>query len=175
MCKNIVETVLSVQNGNRDDILYLTEKFTPLLKKYANLLNDDDAFGDLLLFFIEKIHTININGFMHQNGDSSFISYINKCVKNKYILLSKQKINRNDMVDIELVGDICAVSNEYSDFEFFLLISNLTEFQQEILKMIYFYGYSVKQISEIKHISRQCVNQAKNRALDKLRQQLDKT
>jgi len=49
---SLYELVRNAQNKNESSQLLLIEQFTPLLKKYANKLNLEDAYEILLLDFL---------------------------------------------------------------------------------------------------------------------------
>ena len=104
MIKNIVQTVHSVQQGEKEKLMNLIENFMPLLRKYSNFLRDEDGFGDLVVFFIEKIYAIDVQGFENPNGNYVMISYFNRCIRNHYIFLSKQKARRNTIGSVRGYG-----------------------------------------------------------------------
>jgi len=170
MWEDLVQAVSFVQKGDQEILLSLIEKFTPLFRKYSNLLQCADIYSELVLFFIEKIKNIEIRGFEIPDGHYALIAYLNRCIRNHYIYLSKRKAQYDAMISIEEIEVTYATkSRESSDLEFFLLISTLTDFHRDILTLIFYEGYSVQEVAEMKHISRQAVNQAKNRALQILR------
>jgi len=161
----LVQLVINSKQGDKDALTILINKFLPLLKKYAYKLNYEDALDELILFFIETTKRINISGFLKENGDNYLISYLNQCVKNKYILLSKQ-LSRysSNIVDIEIENIDYSLENCYSSIEYIMIINTLTELQKKIIILSYFYGYSNNEIALILKSTRQAVNQCKNRA-----------
>ena len=72
------------QGGDGDATLKLTEKFNPLLKKYAYKLFYEDAYNDLLLDFIELLHNIQIKN-IHNKSEGSVVSYICTSIHSSYI------------------------------------------------------------------------------------------
>lgn len=54
MFKKCYQSILDVQNGNKEGLLELLNQFKPLLNKYSRKLGYEDAFYDLQLSFIEN-------------------------------------------------------------------------------------------------------------------------
>lgn len=76
LCKLIKQA----QNGDRDALEVLIDKFYPLLKKYASKLNYEDAFAEIILYYIELIKSFDMDGLVCQK-DEGIVSYINVSVK----------------------------------------------------------------------------------------------
>lgn len=93
----------------------------------------------------------------------AIVGYIDKSIRNEYIKLSKKrdKIKLNEM---ELNLDI-EISHENSEAEFELLdiFKVLTKKEAYIMKLLYVHYLSVTEVADYMKISRQAVNQAKNR------------
>lgn len=164
------------QTGNVDATLELVNKFKPLLRKYAYKLNFDDAYYDLLVDFLELIKNIQLN-YLENRSEGALISYIQKSMYNNYIKESiKIKKLRNistysDLSESELYyidsKNCCYDDYPNLDVQFFDRL--LSRPESLIIKMIYYSGYSVSEIAFICGVSRQAVNQTKNRALKKLK------
>jgi RNA polymerase sigma factor (sigma-70 family) len=170
-----VDLITLSQSGDVDATLELVNKFKPLLKKYAFKLNFDDAYDDLLLDFLILIKAIQIQN-LKNCSEGALITYIQKSIFNSYIKQSLRiKKLRNislysDLSDSELYYVESSYSNidDYSDLEFQCFDHILTKPEALIIKMIYRSGYSASEIAIMCGISRQAVNQTKNRALKKL-------
>ena len=67
---------------------------------------------------------------------------------------------------LECITDEFDLNSEIED-DFFQ--EYLTEFEFSILKLIFYHDYKVQEISKLKNISRQAVNQTKIRAIHKLK------
>lgn len=172
-----------IQRAQTDisNIMELVDLFNPLIKKYAYLLSDEDAYNDLRLEFIEIIIKIDLNRIKNtQNG--SLIAYLEKSFRNEYIkkarrLLSYQCKNYmvGEMPEKEAVKPQTQLSSTdyYRELDYLFLDKYLTRLEFETIILIFYYGYSVLEISKIKKVSRQAVNQLKNKAIFKLRKQLD--
>ena len=68
--------------------LEMLQRFERLLRKYARLLNYEDAYSDLVVFFLELLLSDNIKGLIGK-PDAIIVNYITKAIKNEYIRLSK--------------------------------------------------------------------------------------
>lgn len=155
--------------------LQLLELFDKLLKKYANLLGTEDAYEDLRLFFLDLLAQLKGKGIRNDN-DGYIVSYISKSVKHQYIAMSKaQDIRKEDLFsDISeehmyFIEQIASSDNSDDISTFFPTNNKLSEREQVILRQFFAYGYSIGEIAQQLGISRQAVNQAKNRALGKIR------
>lgn len=164
------------QGGDGDATLKLTEKFNPLLKKYAYKLFYEDAYNDLLLDFIELLHNIQIKN-IHNKSEGSVVSYICTSIHSSYIkwlmevkrlrnILLYSDLNDNELYYIEAIS---ASNDLYQEYELSLIKKILTKQELKAISMIYFTGYTVTEIANFEGTSRQAVNQMKNRALKKLR------
>jgi len=56
-----IDTIIQSQSGRKISTLELVKKFEPLLKKYAYLLDYDDAYNDLLVDYLELIKKMNVS------------------------------------------------------------------------------------------------------------------
>lgn len=73
---------------NEDAILEMLRRFAKLLNKYARLLNYEDAYNDLMVFFLESLLSDNMKKLIGK-PDAVIVHYIAKTIKNEYIRLSK--------------------------------------------------------------------------------------
>ena len=55
----LMELIINAQNKDENAMLRLISRFNLLLKKYARKLNQEDAYADMVTYFIELIHSIN--------------------------------------------------------------------------------------------------------------------
>lgn len=159
--------------------LQLLEMFDKLLKKYARLLGTEDAYEELRLFFFELLEKLKSKELCSES-DGYAVNYISKSVKNQYIALSKaQNVRREDTFsDISeeqmvYVEQIAATDDRIDITSYFPSEDKLTEREKTILQGFFVYEFSIEEIAQKLNISRQAVNQAKNRALSKIRKALD--
>lgn len=172
----IIDDLIKIQSRDSDSTLKLIEKFNPILKKYAYRLYYEDAYNDLLVDFIELLFNINLEK-MQNKDDGCLISYLTTSIHNSYIKkLIKIKQLRNftiysDLTEKELyyIDSLTATNDTYVNTDFDLLRKLLTNPEFIIIKMIFYGGYSVAETAGALGITRQAVNQMKNRALKKLK------
>ena len=176
MGPSLYTCIQKIKHGDQDQMLFLLDTFEPLLKKYAYMLNKEDAYEDLQCYFLSFLKEIRSNN-LRTTEDGAIITYIVKAVKNKYIAMSKENASSNcvDYVD----GMPPSVSagferkHNHNDLHDALLKRDLrtllTDNEYRILVALYFEQWSVSEIAQRMHKSRQSVNQAKNHALNKLR------
>lgn len=158
--------------------MQLLEMFDKLLKKYARLLGTEDAYEELRLFFFELLNKLQQKG-LKNSSDMYAISYIVKSVKNQYIALSKAQACRKENVFSEMseeqmvyVEQIASTDNGTDISSYYPSDNTLSEREKIILQKFFACDYSIDEIAHQMNISRQAVNQAKNRALDKIRRAL---
>lgn len=155
----------------------LIKDFSPLLKKYASLLRYEDAEDDLRLDFIRLICTFKVEAFA--NRENPFVlAYIEKSIRNAFIRHSKinqQYRNRcvllGDLNDKQkdLVEKLAVTYDRYSEIDTSQIKKQLTEREYSVIDFLYYRDRSVEETGRALGVSRQAVNQAKNKALGKLR------
>ena len=168
---------ISAAQKDKVALLELVTRFTPLLKKYANLLRYEDAYFDLQLDFIELISNFKLDKML-KTDNGALLSYIKKAIYNQYIKRSKANneylINNNtisDMSDeqVAVISIKFSVVDNYDVMCFKEYKDYLTQQEFEVILLIFYFGYEVSEIARNKKVSRQAINQLKNRALSKLR------
>lgn len=163
---------------DEDAILSLLLAFDKLLKKYAKMLEYEDAYEDLRLFFIELIYYIKEKGIGREN-DGSVVRYISTALKNKYIALSKKKkmeelLSLHNLSDDQIVVlEKISAAEDRTDISYYYPVRDcLTNREREVMHLLINCGYTVNEIAEKYRISRQAVNKTKLRALNKTRKAL---
>lgn len=157
-----------------DAYIELLNRFNKLLKKYSRLLNYEDAYEDLRLFFIELVMNLK-DSDVARKGDGYLVNYINSSVKHHYIALSKSIHN----LPI-LLSEVSEEQQHYIEYttaqeletklsEYFPHNETLSENERKILIMHFAQGYSISEIAAHFGISRQAVNQAKIVAINKIK------
>lgn len=86
---NIYDCIVDYQNGDKNKVLHIINKMNPVLYKYANKLNYEDAYNDLQLFLIIRISTFNCERIKNKS-DGAMVNYIEKSIYHEYIKLSKK-------------------------------------------------------------------------------------
>ena len=153
----------------------LIARFDKFLKKYAKLLDYEDAYRDLLVFYLELVNKLhNNNAVIFPKNDGRIVNYITTALKHHYIALSRQKhahieTNFSDF-DLDYFTALERIPSPQIDDTFHELIPNkaLSQWENQVVMLVFQYGYKVSEIAQITGKSRQAVNQAKKRALKKL-------
>lgn len=163
---------------NKQYFLKIIQDFLPLNQKYAYKLGYDDALSDMQLDFIHLIRNFNTDHF-YPKKDQYVLGYIKKAVYNSYIKHAKNDYNyRNHYYPISslttddeyLLNRLCFTYDHYEEINWRKLKSILTEQQYKIILFLYYLDKSVSETGHALGISRQSVNQTKNKALKKLRE-----
>lgn len=157
-------------------VLALIADFEKLLRKYANWVKSEDSYEDLRLFFIELIYKMKRRKICMEN-DGQVVNYINRSIRNEALRLRKRNtlnipIKLSDLSDEQIVyiEKAMSVENATSLTEYFS--NSLSEKEQLIIYMIFENGYSCSKAAEILGITRQAVNQAKIRAIAKIKENI---
>ncbi|MBU3194966.1 helix-turn-helix domain-containing protein [Clostridium algidicarnis] len=87
--RDLCEIIQSCKDGNEEDVIFILNKFDPLINKYSRLLEYEDTKQELSLTLIKVLQRIRIDKG-NFTEDKYIISYINKSIINRYIALSKQ-------------------------------------------------------------------------------------
>lgn len=165
---------------NRQWLCELIVLFDPLLKKYARLLAYEDAYAELRMTLIELVLAIDVMAFRNRS-DGAYIHYIRRSLHHSYIQLSRSYRRYTDThvfyQDIQVAQesfstDVLPVCMQEDPVDISLILAQLTPREYETIVLLFYYGYSTKEIAAKRHVSRQAVNQRKLQALRKLRQAL---
>lgn len=166
MVFNLRNKIIEIQNGNKDNIYDILIIFDNILNKYSRLLDNEDTKQDLIIFLIGLFDKIPTYKF---NNERQILSYISKSIKYEYIRLSK--INSRKLSNEVYINEDTEIYYNFdsSDLEFLDLINILNESEKNILKLFFVENFSISEISKLMNVSRQAINQNKNRAIKKLK------
>lgn len=175
----LIDDIIKIQDGDNDSTIKLVEKFKPLMKKYAYILHYEDAYHDLLADFIELLLKLKVERIKNKE-EGSMISYLSTSIHSSYIKkLIKVKQMRNfivysDLTEKELhyIDALTATNDIYIGIDYDIMRKLLTNQEFIIIKMIFYEGYSVTETANANGITRQAINQMKNRALKKLKDRI---
>ena len=167
MGNTIYKNIKEYKNGNKEIFREIINVFNPLINKLSKSVNGEDTRQDLLVHLLEIINKLpEENRF---EDDKIIFSYISKALKYEYIKLYK----KNDKIknsEVELNLEIEIGYEEFdSEVEVLNLFEVLTEKEEYIMKLIYINYLSISEVADYMGISRQAINQAKNRAISKLK------
>lgn len=167
------DLIMSAQTGDKQSMLDLIEKFSPIIKKYGHKLDPEDGVNEITLFFIELIHQFNFSK-LKSGSDGVIVSYIEKCVIHFYIKARKGMYNDRTLywdelpekskAKIELIS--CQPG---SSLDLAFPLQKLTEKERLVIIQIYEFGFTSAEIAKHLRVSRQNVNQIKKRAEAKIR------
>lgn len=170
------DLLVLARNGEKEACLAMLQRFDGLIRKYTKKLLYEDAEQDLICYFIELICTFPIEKFGEED-EGRIVVYITKSIHNEYIHLLKLLIKRKQEMSFSslseeqlhvLDGQMSGIDS-HDELFFIELRQNMQENEWDILKKIYVEGMSVSQIAKEKGISRQAVNQMKNRVLERIK------
>ena len=134
------------------------------MPKYARLLNYEDAYSDLVVFFIAMIKE-----FPSIENEGKIVNYIRKCVRNEYIRLgikrrriisSEVELSDNEVgesIDIDVLVDLYNALDRLSERQKFIVIENVVNSKSDCM-----FG---KELG----VSKQAINKSKKKALNILK------
>lgn len=131
--------------------------FSGLIRYYARKLRDPHAEGEMWGFLWLAM----------QAQPNKPDRYYAVCLRNKFIDMLRAE-NKNKCADIDDYKCGSADPENELKIDLSTALHELTKLQSEVIKLHYFCGFSVAEIANSQHISRQAVNRSKNRALDEL-------
>lgn len=162
------------QENDKDAMLELINRFQPIFKKYALKLDYEDAYEDLILWFIELVKNYKLANLREE----VIVSYINVCIKNYYnkkigsLIEGKKICLWSDLSEEQsyYAEKLLATEDEYNLFTELHLKEILNSSEYQIIYCIYVNGYSVAEIARRMNKTRQAVNQQKCRAIKKIKE-----
>ena len=177
MDTELSEMLARAQAGDSECSLYLLDKFSPLIKKYAKKLCAEDAYEELQCHFLETINKTTLNRLSCPT-DGAIIRYIEKSLLHHYIALSK-KNRRSAALYIEDIHtyDLLEYDPRFgtNDEHLSLLLRDMQKVLGKTEYMVLYYLFVVQctvlETAQKLNISRQAVYKAKNSALQKLRKE----
>lgn len=172
----LIETIRKAKDGDEAEMMQLIAKFSPAMKKYAYKLREDDALEELQYYFVKLIYTFPLRQF-EEAEEYVLIDYIAKSVFSFYVKRLKKHIKNSriqllaDLPEEQVYAIECRTAT-YDDYSTALLgdvkrLLNAKEY--EVIYALYYRDLSVIELSKEMHVSRQNINQIKNRALRKLK------
>lgn len=170
----LCDLILKAKSGDRNAMLEIIERFTPIIKKYSYKLNYEDTEQDLILNLIQAVYKMPL-----LNLDAQAVSYISNSIRHCYIInLRKHILSREHEVcfehDFTNSADGSAYINNEIHIDLQQALDKLSAVQREIIIAKFIFSKSDKEITAELKISRQTVYKNKIKALDILRQELSK-
>ena len=163
-------------------MLTLINQFQPALYGYAKRAGYEDAQEDLTADFIEIVRDLNMSR-LSSLDDGILVRYLTTCLRNKSRRRCGEYLKK--IGHEQLLCDCSEAQQWYLEtsntvpppekelaFEEIVSDQRLTPLQRAILAALYQDGLSVSEFSQKAGVSRQSINQAKNRALKTLRKDM---
>jgi DNA-directed RNA polymerase specialized sigma subunit len=168
-------------SGNKLHLEALINKFNPLLKKHAHYLDYEDAYSDMVLWFIVEIKNIKPHTIKNQN-EASMLSYINMLVKNissKLLSLKIDTINSKPISSFDydenggnIITDQYGTLDNYEELGYSGLLQILSKNEADVIYSYFYLDCTEKEIAKKLFINRGSVARIKSRAIRKLRESL---
>lgn len=178
--RELKDLIVAAQNSDKQSMMELLTYFEPIINKYTRRMrNDEDFKSDITIYLIELINEIKLSKFRIPN-DYAIINYVKNSLYHQYICLSKKssvrRVTENNYESEDLdewIGVDTSFSDTINDFLMDDVLRNtLTEREYSCIKLMVLDGLSSTQAANILGITRQSANEAKIRALTKLKRLL---
>ena len=156
------------RKGDMSVFPVIFSEFEGLIKHYSRKSDAEDTAEELSVFLLELLYKLDISRFVRVPGNG-LSRYIAVSIRNKYIAYSCQNERFRK-------ATLCTPSeNTYiEDFSKLTFLKDalryLTPKQKAVIQLKYIYNYSDVEIGLKLNITRQSVNQIKNRAIERLRE-----
>ena len=174
----LFELIKDYDKGDQKATMEIIEKFNPILRKYSKKLNYDGSDTDLIISLIETVAYLSrVSNNKIADNDGCIVGYITKSLKSEYIKLSRAWCNicRHEY---ELDNAVEIPDNDkFHEKEDYIylneIIDRLSFAQRMVIEERFLKDKSCSIIAAEMGISRQAVNNLKNRALKKLKESIE--
>lgn len=170
------ELIQQIQDGDNDALLYLLEKYTPLLKRAARQISCEDSYDEVQLRFIILMKTIDLSKIKNTSdyGLSSYIKHsIDNVVKEYWNKSMKQRnqqyLDDLNQFDQKTFEQCSSTKDSYDSLLLADLKKILTPLEYQIINDLFLHERSALEIANQLNVTRQAVNSVKLNALRKLR------
>lgn len=164
----IIEIIKEIKRGDMSNFQVIYDVFSRLINYYGKKIGEDGC-GDITLFFMELLYSVDTDKFYPDESDA-MNRYIAVSLRNYYIVLSKKADIAMKCSD-ELFED--SAKYFFEPEEALSLkdgLLKLSDRQRAVLTYRYFYGFTDSEISDLLCISRQAVHQLEMRAIAALKE-----
>lgn len=174
MNESIRELVQKGKDKDKEALNQIINRFKGTIKKFSTQLGYEEAETDLIIGLIETIGKMKLSKLESKN-EGVITNYIYNSIKNKRTELYRKHVigvHEELEINLEITED---KSNYQIEDKIFMtdLLDLLTDIQKIILVEKFMKGYSYTEIANKLQISRQAVNKAKNKALERLKRYLE--
>lgn len=171
----LYEKVVLSQDGDKEAMLSIIDKFMPLIKNLSYKLRYEDAKSELIYALIDVIKNIPVRENDYLKDEKCIVGYINKSLRNRYIHLS-QKNYITGVMETCLEMEI-KIEESYDNIEDLIMIEQLLKKlphkHREVMKGIYIENKKQTEIASELKLSRQAINKMKRQAIEHLRNTLN--
>ena len=162
-------------------MLELIDAFAPLIGKYTRMMNYDEDFRcDMILKLIVIVKREMDLDALRDTNNFTILKYIKTALYRHYITLSKRRNNienHESACEYGVVVEMTDQADSYMEgFLDGLYLENvrdvLTAREYYCIESIIIKGYTANLVAQKLGVTKQAVNQCKNRALSKIRRKM---
>lgn len=171
MSKEIIYEVDNFKKNN-NFFLEIEKRLNSRMNYLSYKLNYSEAYTDLTISLFNILKNLDTSKFLN---DNEILKYLNKCLNNSAIKLYYQQKKYKEFIvlDSEIENTNIKYSNfldeDFSEIYFLDLISCLNDKEKDIIYKKFKLQLSDVEIANYYNVSRQAINQTKNRALNKIK------
>lgn len=175
MKNHIIDLIKLSQLRDSNSLVELIELFDPLLKKYARKSYSDEAYYDLRFDFINTIYKLKAAN-IEELSEGQIVIYVSKIIYHHYINYSKKTRSHvnaivfSDMSDsmVSFIDARLLVEDQKKNYDIEYALGKLNIDEQNLINLIFYKEYSIREIAQTYGTSRQAINQKKKRIIQKL-------
>jgi len=176
--KDFIGLIKCAKDNDENAMIELIDAFAPLIGKYTRIMNYDEDFRNDMILKLITITKIELDlGKFKELNNYIVLKYIETALYHHYIMLSKQHNSRTSLemnYEYDVIVDLSDANESMSDSlhdGLFLdtVQSVLTEREYICVDLMALRGYTTEQVARQLGITKQAVNQCKNRALGKVK------
>lgn len=168
MYDSLYDAITAAINNDSEAMSELIDLFSSQLDSYSRRLEGEDTRQELSLFLLLLIRNLRLESFQQKN-DKAILSYISKSLKHQYFKLSACSRKKNKEMELSPLYEIPYIVPYADHCILESSLSRLNSSERQLIFLLYFQGYSIKDIAAAKNVSVQALNQKKLRILKKLR------
>lgn len=171
--KKLKALIVDMRTKDTQVFVDILEEYKRLIDTYASRIPNcsEDYKQSSYLFLYELLTVIDLRRFKDTDSKNTLSHYIAVCIRNHFYSYSKNE-SRHQQI-LAKAFDTYQSEDDYLDFLVEPILDDarkiLTDTQFRIIVYKYVYMLSDVDIGKMLNITRQSVNQAKNRALANLR------
>jgi RNA polymerase sigma factor (sigma-70 family) len=175
--KNLLDLIISAKGGDENAMLKILDMFKPIIGKYTRMMNYDEDFKSEIITKLISFVKLDFNpDKLREANDFVILKYIENVIYHEYILLSKKnnrKTNAEITYDQDTLVDLSdsiesLIDTLHNSLLLYDIERTLTEREFLCVNLIVLQRYTAEQVAAKLGVTKQAVNQCKNRAIEKL-------